>query len=167
MPNSLDYFFVNWITLHRQAACHPIFDCHHHGLWTHNEGINRIDLKIWADAADKICYGCTKKVWSGSWFSAMQWRGFPHQTSVIRGHHHLSTDIWFLYWDGSSYYMKIPMCNHKDFGLIASLLHFVEARIPIKGICLNIFCYCSENLLPGPLKCLGSNTQLVHIVRFR
>jgi hypothetical protein len=173
MWNGLDYFFVGWLTLicfqirtlHRQAVCHPnpIFDCRHHGLQTPNEGINQRNLKIWADAADKICYGCTKKIGSGSWFSTVQWRGFPHVMAIIIS---VKRFLHFLYWDGSSYYMKILMCNHKDFDLIVSLLHFVEARIPIKGICLNIFCYCSENLLPGPLKCLGSNTQLVQIVRF-
>ena len=30
-----------------------------HGLRTPNEGINQRNLKIWADVADKICYGRT------------------------------------------------------------------------------------------------------------
>ena len=30
-----------------------------HGLRTPNEGINRRNLKIWADVADKICFGRT------------------------------------------------------------------------------------------------------------
>jgi hypothetical protein len=30
-----------------------------HGLRTPNEGINQIYLKIWADVADKICFGRT------------------------------------------------------------------------------------------------------------
>ena len=29
----------------------------HHGLRTPNEGINQRNLKIWADVADKICFG--------------------------------------------------------------------------------------------------------------
>ena len=28
-----------------------------HGLLTPNEGINQRNLKIWADPADKICFG--------------------------------------------------------------------------------------------------------------
>ena len=30
-----------------------------HGLRTPNEGINQRHLKIWADVADKICFGRT------------------------------------------------------------------------------------------------------------
>ena len=30
-----------------------------HGLRTPNEGINQRNLKIWADVADKICFGST------------------------------------------------------------------------------------------------------------
>ena len=30
-----------------------------HGLRTPSEGINQRNLKIWADAADKICFGRT------------------------------------------------------------------------------------------------------------
>ena len=30
-----------------------------HGLWTPNEGINQRNLKIWANVADKICFGRT------------------------------------------------------------------------------------------------------------
>ena len=30
-----------------------------HGLRTPNEGLNQRNLKIWADAADKICFGRT------------------------------------------------------------------------------------------------------------
>ena len=37
-----------------------------HGLRTPNEGINQINLKIWADVADKICFGRTYKFGIGS-----------------------------------------------------------------------------------------------------
>ena len=37
----------------------PKFDGHEHGLRTPNEGINQKNLKIWADVADKTCFGCT------------------------------------------------------------------------------------------------------------
>ena len=30
-----------------------------HGLRTDNEGINQRNLRIWADVADKICFGRT------------------------------------------------------------------------------------------------------------
>jgi hypothetical protein len=30
-----------------------------HRLWTPNEGIHQRNLKIWADVADKICFGRT------------------------------------------------------------------------------------------------------------
>ena len=30
-----------------------------HGLRTPNEGINQRNLKIWANGADKTCFGCT------------------------------------------------------------------------------------------------------------
>ena len=43
-----------------------------HGLLTPNEGISERNLKIWADVADKICFGRTKKFGSGSGFSAVQ-----------------------------------------------------------------------------------------------
>ena len=42
-----------------------------HGLWTPNEGINQRFLKIWADVADKICFGRTKKFGIGIEFSAV------------------------------------------------------------------------------------------------
>ena len=32
---------------------------YNHGLRTPNEGINQRNLKIWADVADKICFGRT------------------------------------------------------------------------------------------------------------
>ena len=34
-------------------------DGSYHGLRTPNEGINQRNLKIWADVADKICFGHT------------------------------------------------------------------------------------------------------------
>ena len=34
-------------------------DVMNHGLRTPNEGINQRNLKIWADVADKICFGRT------------------------------------------------------------------------------------------------------------
>ena len=36
-----------------------------HGLWTPSEGINQRNLKIWADAADKIGFGRTQKLGIG------------------------------------------------------------------------------------------------------
>ena len=45
---------------------------HYHGLRTPNEGINQRYLKNWADVADKICFGRTKKFGIGIEFSAMQ-----------------------------------------------------------------------------------------------
>ena len=45
-----------------------------HGLRTPNEGINQRYLKIWANVADKICFGRTEKFGSGSEFSAVQGR---------------------------------------------------------------------------------------------
>jgi hypothetical protein len=35
------------------------FAVKNHGLRTPNEGINQRNLKIWADVADKICFGRT------------------------------------------------------------------------------------------------------------
>ena len=32
-----------------------------HGLRTPNEGINQRNMKLWADVADKICFGRTYK----------------------------------------------------------------------------------------------------------
>ena len=43
-----------------------------HGLRTPNEGINQRNLKIWADVADKTCFGRTYKFGSGSGFSTVQ-----------------------------------------------------------------------------------------------
>ena len=36
-----------------------------HGLQTSNEGINQRNLKIWADVADKICFGRTQQLGMG------------------------------------------------------------------------------------------------------
>ena len=47
-----------------------------HGLRTPNEGINQRNLKI--------CFGRTYKFGIGIWFSAVQWRWFPHRASVVR-----------------------------------------------------------------------------------
>ena len=52
--------------------CLAKFDYCTHGLRTTNEGINQRFLKNRADVADKICFGRTKKFWSGSEFSAVQ-----------------------------------------------------------------------------------------------
>ena len=38
---------------------HQIFGVTEHGLWAPNEGINKRNLKILADVADKICFGYT------------------------------------------------------------------------------------------------------------
>ena len=43
-----------------------------HGLRTPNEGINQLNLKIWANVADKICFGRTIKFGIGIEFSAVQ-----------------------------------------------------------------------------------------------
>ena len=64
-----------------------------HGLQTPNEGINQRNLKIWADVADKICFGHTLKC--GSWFSAVQRRQFPHWESVVRGL--WCSNLWLTY----------------------------------------------------------------------
>ena len=56
-----------------------------HGLRTPYEGINQRNLKFWADVANKICFGRTYKFGIGIWFSAVQWRRFPHRASVVRG----------------------------------------------------------------------------------
>ena len=45
---------------------------HHHGLRTTNGGMNQRNLKIWANVADKICFGCTQKFGSVSGFLAVQ-----------------------------------------------------------------------------------------------
>ena len=56
-----------------------------HGLRTPNEGINQRYLKNWADVADKIRFGRTYKLGSGSWFLALHWRQVSQQVSVVRG----------------------------------------------------------------------------------
>ena len=55
-----------------------------HRLWTPNECINQRYLKNWADVADKICFGCTKKFEIGIEFLAVQWRLFLLWVSVVR-----------------------------------------------------------------------------------
>ena len=77
-----------------------------HGLWKPNEGINQRNLRIWADVADKICFGRTYKFGSGSWFSAVQWRQFPHRVSVVRG-----------YWDSQQWISII----HSNLSTIQSM----------------------------------------------
>ena len=49
--NSLEWPALEWLnsSMNRRG----------HGLRTPNEGINQINLKIWADVADKICFGRT------------------------------------------------------------------------------------------------------------
>ena len=56
-----------------------------HRLQTPNERINQRNLKFWDNVADKICFGRTYKFGIGILFSAVQWRRFPHQASVVRG----------------------------------------------------------------------------------
>ena len=34
-----------------------VVDSKYHGLRTPNEGINQINLKIWANVANKVCFG--------------------------------------------------------------------------------------------------------------
>ena len=43
-----------------------LFDGIVHGLRTPNEGINQRNLKIWADVADKMCFGRTSPFYSGT-----------------------------------------------------------------------------------------------------
>ena len=64
-------------TLNKHGLCH--------GLRTPNEGINQINLKIWANVADKICFSRTIKFGSGSWFLTVQWRQFSHRVSIVYG----------------------------------------------------------------------------------
>ena len=47
-----------------------------------NGGKNQINLKIGANVADKICFGRTLKFGSGSAFSDVLWRRFPHWASI-------------------------------------------------------------------------------------
>ena len=46
---------TNWLQHFFTSRCHFSY----HGLRTPNEGINQRNLKIWADVADKICFGHT------------------------------------------------------------------------------------------------------------
>ena len=55
-----------------------------HGLRTPIEGINQRNLKFWANVADEICFGRSYEFGIGIWFSAKQWRRFPHRASVVR-----------------------------------------------------------------------------------
>ena len=65
----------------------------HHGLWTPNESINQVNLKIWADVAAKICFGGTGKSLSeGLIFSSIN----PKYSIPLLGRftliiHHIST----------------------------------------------------------------------------
>ena len=56
-------FFMIFVMLrwHKKSFGHSksIFDVKNHGLRTPNEDINQRNLKIWADVADKICFGRT------------------------------------------------------------------------------------------------------------
>ena len=82
--------------------CVSVFRGYTHGLRTPNEGINQRNLKFWADVADKICFGHTYKFGIGIWFSAGQWKRFPHRASVVRGYTDIPTynvpihTIWIL-----------------------------------------------------------------------
>ena len=67
-----------------------------HGLRTPNESTNQRNLKFWADVADKICFGRTYKFGIGSWFSAVQWRRFPHRASVVRDTYYASVPLLCL-----------------------------------------------------------------------
>ena len=50
----LDFFLVTLVLI-----CEIIAYEFKHGLRTPNEGLNQRNLKIWANLADKICFGCT------------------------------------------------------------------------------------------------------------
>ena len=79
----------------------------HHGLRTPNEGINQRSLKIWAYVADKICFSHTLKFGSGSWFSALQWKRFPHRASIV----HDRDDEWDNEWLGIHPFFLHPACK--------------------------------------------------------
>ena len=48
------FFARTWTS----TAC-TMITCIYHGLQPPNEGINQRNMKIWADVADKICFGRT------------------------------------------------------------------------------------------------------------
>ena len=54
-----------------------------HGLKTPNEGTNQRNMKFWASVADKYALVVLKRIGSGSGYSVLQRRQFPHQTSVV------------------------------------------------------------------------------------
>ena len=51
------------VQFHYIATGFVNFELGTHGLRTPNEGINFKNLKIWADVADKTCFGRTLKIW--------------------------------------------------------------------------------------------------------
>ena len=57
----------------------PVYKVHrvHHGLWTPHEVINQRNLKIWADVADKICFGRTQQLGMGVNFRPCSDGDFP------------------------------------------------------------------------------------------
>ena len=58
-----------------------------HGLRTLNEGINQRNLKIWADVADKICFGRTHlKIWDWDLIFGRAVKAISSPVSVVRGH---------------------------------------------------------------------------------
>ena len=48
---------IGWVGRHKKVD--GLLKLLNHGLRTPNEGINQRNLKIWADVADKICFGRT------------------------------------------------------------------------------------------------------------
>ena len=59
--------------------------CYIHGLRTANEGINKRNLKIWADVADKKMLQSYLKIWEWEWiFGRAVKTIIPHRLSVVR-----------------------------------------------------------------------------------
>ena len=85
-----------------------------HGLRTPNEGINQRYLKNWADVADKICCRHTKKVGSGSEFSAVQWRLFPLWASVVRALDDKKNCFWFFFANFPHYILHFSTFKYKS-----------------------------------------------------
>ena len=90
------------------------------GLQTPNEGINQRNLKIWANVADKICFGCTGKSLSEALIFALTSPQYDDR----------------LFNELQVQYMKIPSSEHGDNMLCTEIVFDIQNNL------------CTQHVLP-------------------
>ena len=138
------------ISLYRHRVCELWIT---HGLRTPNEGINFKNLKIWADVADKTCFGRT----FGSGFSAIQGKQFPLWAPVVRE----ITHVILLQSQKTDKRKVVISIFLSPFNLIIRIMHKLCCTINFFHSCTYIYQYKNEK---WGFLCKGQKKIGVHLV---